>query len=511
MCGLTVIGLVAKIDAAPVPGEVHLYNASNNPGDASNLYTNTATGANAAGGSLPAYDGKHPNGLPFPDWSAGNKPVLVNDGPGKGMTQSYYHGGPAPDQADWGGNIPLFDNTTGWSIETWLKPTALVPEDGGECCGQAWMMMFQNNEGEGWRPWAGWRIADVSPNEDNSILGWGVTGAGYHDDIPGMTLVVDEWAQYIFALDQPSGDLTYYKNGVKVHERLASGADLSANSMNWLSLSSSAWREDRPGEPTQSFIGNMAMTRIYPFALNDAQVSQNFTSGVGTVIPPSRIEDATWTSTGLGDWNARSNWSAMPGIPNSVQHRAIFADAITSASTVTTDESVTVNSIVFDHTERYVVAGAGSVNLATGTENVDKMTVDVLPTVNVLQGSHQFQANTSLHDDTTMKIDAGATLEFVNRLSLNGKNLTVTGDGTLLINSSFNTGGGTIINTGGTIGGGGTLGGDLENNGGTISPGNNAFVLNGNAVPEPNALMLVLLATMSLFGYRPTRKKLKRA
>lgn len=344
-------------------------------------------------------------------------------------------------------------------------------------------------------------------------MGWGVTGAGYHDDIPGMTLVVDEWAQYVFALDQPSGDLTYYKNGVKVHERLVSGADLSANSMNWLSFSSSGWREDRPGEATQSFIGNMAMTRIYPFALTDAQVLENSISGVtgGTVILPSGIQDVTWTSAGLGDWNARSNWSGMPEIPNSVQHRAIFADAITSASTVTTDEAVTVNSIVFDHTERYVVAGAGSVNLATGTENVDKMTVDVLPTVNVLQGSHQFQANTSLHDDTTMKIDAGATLEFVNRLSLNGNNLTVTGDGTLLINSSFNTGGGIIINTGGTIGGGGTLGGDLENNGGTISPGNNASVLNRNAVPEPNALMLVLMATMSLGRYRPTRKKLKRA
>lgn len=71
------------------------------------------------------------------------------------MTESYRHGDPAPDQADWGGNILLFDNSTGWSIETWRKPTALVPEDGGECCGQAWMMMFQNNEGGGWSPWAG--------------------------------------------------------------------------------------------------------------------------------------------------------------------------------------------------------------------------------------------------------------------------------------------------------------------------------------------------------------------
>ena len=63
-----------------------------------------------------------------------------------------------------------------------------------------------------------------------------------------------------------------------------------------------------------------------------------------------------------------------------------------------------------------------------------------------------------------------------------GNTLTKTGVGTLAINNNVLTGGGTVNCEQGTCSGTGTIGGDLNNGGGTISPGNSSRVLtvNGN-------------------------------
>ena len=100
-----------------------------------------------------------------------------------------------------------------------------------------------------------------------------------------------------------------------------------------------------------------------------------------------------------------------------------------------------------------------------------------ISTLSATTGSHQVQANVNLQANTTADIAAGATLEFVNRLNLGGNTLTQTGDGTLLINNSFNTGSGTIVNSGGVLGGGGSIGGDVQNSGGTVAPGNSPGTL----------------------------------
>lgn len=62
----------------------------------------------------------------------------------------------------------------------------------------------------------------------------------------------------------------------------------------------------------------------------------------------------------------------------------------------------------------------------------------------------------------------------INQLNLNNNTLTKTGDGTLLINSSFDLGGGTIVNNSGVIGGGGIVDGNLDNNSATVAPGMSA-------------------------------------
>ena len=116
--------------------------------------------------------------------------------------------------------------------------------------------------------------------------------------------------------------------------------------------------------------------------------------------------------------------------------------------------------------------------------------------IEVLLGNHQFQAEVNVNNDTTVSLAGDASLEFVNRLNLNGKTLTVTGDGTLLVNNSFNTGAGTIVGASGTIAGGGVVGGDLVNDGVTLQPGNNARAL--LAVPEPTTCVLFVMGVMTL-------------
>ena len=218
-------------------------------------------------------------------------------------------------------------------------------------------------------------------------------------------------------------------------------------------------------------------------------------SGVGectSYIPPDRPTDFTWDSANSGDWNAATNWSSggPPGGPLTVRrssHTATFGDAIGSESrTVYTDTAVTVNSISFNNTMggSYRISGGPSIN-------VNATTGGVTPSLAVDAGSHQFQVAFGIHADTTANIAGGASVEFINRLHLNGNTLTKTGDGTLLINNRFNTGSGTIVGLGGRISGGGTVGGSLENTSGTVAPGNSSGILkvDGNYTQGSGAIL----------------------
>ena len=121
----------------------------------------------------------------------------------------------------------------------------------------------------------------------------------------------------------------------------------------------------------------------------------------------------TWGSSGSGDWSEAGKWTPLNGEspPNNNNETAIFGDSIGNNSrTVFTDSTITVNSIQFQNTMggAYVVAGAGSVDLASKDDAT-------LPTLGVSnQGNHQFQAIVNLRNDTTATIDGGSTLTFTN-------------------------------------------------------------------------------------------------
>ena len=223
----------------------------------------------------------------------------------------------------------------------------------------------------------------------------------------------------------------------------------------------------------------------------------------GTPDPPATT--FTWTQDGVGDWSEQDNWTfdgtAPAGVPaNNPNHTAIFGDSITTSTTVVTNAAVTLNRIEFENTTNgYVVGGHGSVNMAATTA-----AQSVNPTMSV-QGTHQFQGIVNLHNSTTVDVASGSALSFNNILNLNGTLLTKTGDGEIAINNILTASGGTLNCDEGICSGSGTIGGDLNNLGGTISPGNSSVMLSdGNAavVPEPTSFLLAVMCAVAGFALR---------
>jgi len=66
----------------------------------------------------------------------------------------------------------------------------------------------------------------------------------------------------------------------------------------------------------------------------------------------------------------------------------------------------------------------------------------------------------------------------------------------MAVNNILASGGGTLNCSQGLCSGAGIIGGDLNNDGGIVSPGNRAILADGNVsvVPEPSTLLLLLLA-----------------
>jgi len=108
---------------------------------------------------------------------------------------------------------------------------------------------------------------------------------------------------------------------------------------------------------------------------------------VSTGAPPAT--SFTWNADGVGDWATPNNWNfdnrafsaPNPNIrANNPNHTAIFDNVISTPTTVVTNAAVTVNRIEFNNTTNgYVVAGHGSVNLASTTAMIP-----VAPTVSVM-------------------------------------------------------------------------------------------------------------------------------
>ena len=233
------------------------------------------------------------------------------------------------------------------------------------------------------------------------------------------------------------------------------------------------------------------------FGFGDNQDWDSFRYGLDLDITTAVISpgpEKTWRNNAAGDWNDADNW--LGGVPDDDSEVAVFGNAIQTPRTVFTDSHVTVQAIQFNNSNTYAITGTGSITLQTGT-SAPRSNIDVL------LGNHEFQTSVNLNNDTDVTVASGSTLSFINSLNLGGNTLTKDGDGTMVINSSFSLGSGTIIENGGTISGGGFIGGDLINNGGTVSPGNSNLVAQTQGVPEPAALVLLIIGSVLVLLRQP--------
>ena len=192
-----------------------------------------------------------------------------------------------------------------------------------------------------------------------------------------------------------------------------------------------------------------------------------------------------WNTSGTGSWGDPVNWDPTGGPPDGQGATAVFAETITTPTSVVTAEAVTLNRIEFNNsTHRYTLIGVGSVNLMADTTNgVTKPTV-------VVKGAHRFQVDVNLLDDTTIDVTGDGIVEFNNRFSMAGNTLTKIGEGELAINDVFNAGEGAVDVLSGTLSGRGTIAGDVINAAGMISPGSHRSGV--SVIPEPRGWMLLL-------------------
>ena len=144
-----------------------------------------------------------------------------------------------------------------------------------------------------------------------------------------------------------------------------------------------------------------------------------------------------WNQPTGGDWHRALNWNPSNGPPTGDVDIA-FGTTIAAPSTVVVDTPATVRSIRFDSSVPYGVAGHGGLTLDQGAS--------ALATIEVVAGSHAFQTEVSLVDNAVVTVGPDNSLDFNERIHLNGNTLELD-SGRVNINHRAS-GGGSIINSG---------------------------------------------------------------
>jgi hypothetical protein len=180
---------------------------------------------------------------------------------------------------------------------------------------------------------------------------------------------------------------------------------------------------------------------------------------------------AKWNAAGSGNWNTANNWMSVPAgtVPNFDTMAVEFNETITGPSTVFNDQAAVAKSLKFQNTNKYAIAGTGSLTMRSDTGT---------STINVDQGSHEIQLDLALANPTTVTAAAGARLDINNTLDFTNatpasRTMTVAGAGRVNINNNIDlpvTGAVVTVN-GGHVGGNGRINGRLTNTGGQVSPG----------------------------------------
>jgi len=153
-----------------------------------------------------------------------------------------------------------------------------------------------------------------------------------------------------------------------------------------------------------------------------------------SITQPAYGERA-WIATGSADWSDSTKWYYW-GRPDTNYEIATFGSACGAASTVTMDESTTVKGLRFRNAAKYTLAGAGTLTLQADSGN---------GLIDVQQGGHDLQVSVKLGSHTNANAAATTQLRFKNKLDLNGKKLSITGQGLIYVDNQFVMHGGTLV------------------------------------------------------------------
>ena len=378
--------------------------------------------------------------------------------------------------------LDLMDGTA-FSIEYWMNPDAHRANDAN------WHVVSRSNSddnaSDAFIVNSG-SAANPAANVRFHTDGW--AGGNHRVDSAANTVVLNEWT-HVVGTYNGSNEMALYLNGEQVafEDTINKGPGASAQGDFFIGTLGTV----TAGGP--DYTGYIDEVAIYNgLALDADRVMAHFSAAGGAGGGP--IIKREWRNDASGDWHSGGNWTPT-GVPNEVTQTAVFGSVITAPRVVYMETDVTaVKSIEFLNSQTYAVAGTGAINLNSGTSPDNS-------SIQVLMGSHQFQAAVNLHTNTDVIVVTNASLTFNNTLDLGGNTMTKMGPGELAIRNTLTSGGGTLNLLAGAVTGNGTVGGDLNNQGGTISPGDGAS--GASLVPEPGSILLLAAGLLCLiFGRR---------
>jgi hypothetical protein len=228
-----------------------------------------------------------------------------------------------------------------------------------------------------------------------------------------------------------------------------------------------------------SALANGAISEILIYKKELSSTEQqdviSYLDGKYNVLNPPELP-RVWNQGGSSTWADNTHWNGGD-FPNSNADDTTFGDTIAFNATVTVDNlGVTARSLTFQNASQYTIAGSGTVTLAsdTGTAAINVIDSDTNPGT---AETHEFQIRAILADPTTITTESGTTLNFNNELNLNGASHIKDGPGTMNINNRLTTAGGDITVNGGTLGGHGSVGGNVTNTAGSVAPGSSPGIL----------------------------------
>lgn len=325
----------------------------------------------------------------------------------------------------------------------------------------------------------------------------------------------------VTALNLATKDMTL-SGGTLAFEMGNAGVNdaITVNNLNITANSALSFTSVGVIEGTYTLVtSTIPINNLGAFALSGqivGRVTLTPTINTNTITVTSSINEGKWNKAGGGNWSdgdpdaTAGNWLNYK--PTVAGDAALFGDSITAPSSVVVDTPHTVSFIRFDNANAYTIGtiGSGNLSLSNGTSPTS---------VSVTSGSHTIAENVALLSNLGVIPASGTTLTISGGLSGAGRNLEVSGDGTLVLSGTSSYTGTTVVSKGtlnvtGTVNGtgnvtvGSTAGNAVLNvpTGGSLSgvpSGTNPTITLGTAA-NANGVLNITGGTVNLQGIEST-------